>query len=193
VDILTSGSCVVRITGMSHPHLAASPNLDGSSQYLCYSSPHFSSAADSLIFIFSCITYPCNPLTGFPVLKIIANLVLVAHACNPSYWGGRDQEDSGSKPTWANSSKRLYLEKPFTKKGWWSGSSCRPWVTTIFVSKFVTVPNFCLLFIICNVGDQTLGLAYVRKHSFTELYSQFLFIKRSFSVRLFRQDSGRGA
>jgi hypothetical protein len=29
---------------------------------------------------------------------------LVAHACNPSYSGGRDQEDLGSKPAQANSS-----------------------------------------------------------------------------------------
>jgi hypothetical protein len=29
--------------------------------------------------------------------------VLVAHACNPSYSGGRDQEDCSSKPAWANS------------------------------------------------------------------------------------------
>jgi hypothetical protein len=29
---------------------------------------------------------------------------LMAHACNPSYYsGGRDQEDRGSKPAWANS------------------------------------------------------------------------------------------
>jgi hypothetical protein len=28
----------------------------------------------------------------------------VAHICNSSYSGGRDQEDPGSKPTWANSS-----------------------------------------------------------------------------------------
>jgi hypothetical protein len=28
----------------------------------------------------------------------------VAHACNPSFSGGRDQEDHGSKPAWANSS-----------------------------------------------------------------------------------------
>jgi hypothetical protein len=28
----------------------------------------------------------------------------VAHACNPSYSGGRDQEDRGSKPAWVNSS-----------------------------------------------------------------------------------------
>jgi hypothetical protein len=41
--------------------------------------------------------------------------VPVAHTCNPGYSGGRDQEDHGSKPTWANSSSRPYLEKPFTK------------------------------------------------------------------------------
>jgi hypothetical protein len=29
--------------------------------------------------------------------------MLVAHACNPSYSGGRDQEDHGLKPAWANS------------------------------------------------------------------------------------------
>jgi hypothetical protein len=28
----------------------------------------------------------------------------VAHAYNPSYSGGRDQEDHSSKPAWANSS-----------------------------------------------------------------------------------------
>jgi hypothetical protein len=43
--------------------------------------------------------------------------VPVAHACNPSYSGGRDQEDYSSKPAWANISKRLYLENPFTKIG----------------------------------------------------------------------------
>jgi hypothetical protein len=32
-----------------------------------------------------------------------AELVPVAHTCNPSYSGGRDQEDRGSKP-WTNSS-----------------------------------------------------------------------------------------
>jgi hypothetical protein len=29
--------------------------------------------------------------------------MLVAHACNPSYSGGRDQDDHGVQPTWANS------------------------------------------------------------------------------------------
>jgi hypothetical protein len=27
----------------------------------------------------------------------------VAHTCNPSYSGGREQEDRGSKPAWSNS------------------------------------------------------------------------------------------
>jgi hypothetical protein len=26
---------------------------------------------------------------------------MVAHACNPRYLGGRDQEDQGSRPLWA--------------------------------------------------------------------------------------------
>jgi hypothetical protein len=33
--------------------------------------------------------------------------VLVAHTCNPSYSGGRVQEDLSSKPTQANSSRDL--------------------------------------------------------------------------------------
>jgi hypothetical protein len=41
---------------------------------------------------------------------------VVAHTCKPSYSGGRDQEDRGLKPIWANSS-RDYLEKnPSQKK-----------------------------------------------------------------------------
>jgi hypothetical protein len=37
----------------------------------------------------------------------------VAHACNPSYSGGRDQEDQGSKLAWANSfcSKKKKITK----------------------------------------------------------------------------------
>jgi hypothetical protein len=41
----------------------------------------------------------------------------VAHTYNPSYSRGRDQEDCGSKPTWANSSIRPYLKKPITEIG----------------------------------------------------------------------------
>jgi hypothetical protein len=41
---------------------------------------------------------------------------VVAHAYNPSYSGGRDQEDHILKPAWANS-PRDPIEKPNTKKG----------------------------------------------------------------------------
>jgi hypothetical protein len=41
----------------------------------------------------------------------------VAHAYNPGYSRGTDQEDQSSKPAQANSSGRPYLEKPFTKTG----------------------------------------------------------------------------
>jgi hypothetical protein len=37
--------------------------------------------------------------------KIEINQVLVAHACNSSYSGGKDQEDCSSKPSQANSSQ----------------------------------------------------------------------------------------
>jgi hypothetical protein len=42
--------------------------------------------------------------------------VLVAHDCNPSYSGGRDQEDSGSKPAMGKQFVRPYLKKYPTKK-----------------------------------------------------------------------------
>jgi hypothetical protein len=36
--------------------------------------------------------------------------------CNPSYSGGRDQEDCDSKPAWGNSSARPYLKKNPSQK-----------------------------------------------------------------------------
>jgi hypothetical protein len=50
----------------------------------------------------------------------------VAHTCNPSYSGSRDQDDCSSKPAQAKFAKP-YLEKQKSqKKGWWSGSGCTP-------------------------------------------------------------------
>jgi hypothetical protein len=40
----------------------------------------------------------------------------VAHACNPSYSGGRDQEDCGLKPVQANSSQDPVSKKPSQKR-----------------------------------------------------------------------------
>jgi hypothetical protein len=42
---------------------------------------------------------------------------LMAYACNPSYSGGRDQEDYGLKPAWANSLQDPISKKLITKKG----------------------------------------------------------------------------
>jgi hypothetical protein len=41
----------------------------------------------------------------------------VAHTCNPSSSGGRDQEDHDLKPAWAYSSRDPILKKTITKKG----------------------------------------------------------------------------
>jgi hypothetical protein len=40
----------------------------------------------------------------------------VVHACNPSYSGGRDQEDRGLKPALANSSRDPVLKNPTQQK-----------------------------------------------------------------------------
>jgi hypothetical protein len=37
--------------------------------------------------------------------------VLVAHACNLSYSGGRDEEDRGLKPAWVNSFRETLISK----------------------------------------------------------------------------------
>jgi hypothetical protein len=42
--------------------------------------------------------------------------VLVAHACFPSYSGGRDQEDCSSKPPWANGFPDPVSKKPSQKR-----------------------------------------------------------------------------
>jgi hypothetical protein len=58
----------------------------------------------------------------------------VANACNPSYSGGRDQEDQGSKPAQANPEKRKkelqaslgYIVRSYLKK------QTKPLLKTIF-------------------------------------------------------------
>jgi hypothetical protein len=50
----------------------------------------------------------------------------VAHTCNPSYSGGRVQEDHGLKPAPASSCEALTQKYPSHKKA--GGSRWRPWV-----------------------------------------------------------------
>jgi hypothetical protein len=40
----------------------------------------------------------------------------VPHTCNPSYSGGRDQEDQGLKPAWASTLQDLILKNPSPKR-----------------------------------------------------------------------------
>jgi hypothetical protein len=56
-------------------------------------------------------------MNSFQIRRFSTSWELVAHACNPSYSGGRDHEDQGSKPALANSSRDLILKVPNTKKG----------------------------------------------------------------------------
>jgi hypothetical protein len=51
-----------------------------------------------------------------PIIHQKISQVLVAHACNPSYSGGRDQEDHSSKPARANSLQDPISKKPITKR-----------------------------------------------------------------------------
>jgi hypothetical protein len=73
-----------------------------------------------------------NAISPFSNEKSAQGQVLVALTCNPSYLGGRDQEDHSSipdhssKPAQANSSQDPISKILFTEKGWWSGSRCRP-------------------------------------------------------------------
>jgi hypothetical protein len=48
--------------------------------------------------------------------KNISTQMLVAHACNPSYSGSRDQEDHGLKPARADSSRDPISKKSNTHK-----------------------------------------------------------------------------
>jgi hypothetical protein len=57
------------------------------------------------------------------VKTIELSQVLVAHTCNPSYSEGKDQEDHGLSPAWANSLREPIMKIPNTKKSWQSGAS----------------------------------------------------------------------
>jgi hypothetical protein len=46
-------------------------------------------------------------------------------AYNPSFSGGRDQEDHSLKSAQANTSQDPISKIPNTKKGWWNDSSGR--------------------------------------------------------------------
>jgi hypothetical protein len=59
---------------------------------------------------------------------------LVAHACNPSFSGGRDK-DCSSKPAQANSSRGPISKNTLHRKVLVKGSRCRPWVQPQYRKK----------------------------------------------------------
>jgi hypothetical protein len=86
-------------------------------QCVCLSSIHWSPQAEEclplVIFLKNRLK---NTLTGEEVKKICMKCYVkidasMAPTCNPSYTGGRDQEDHSSKPAWAYSSQDPILKK----------------------------------------------------------------------------------
>jgi hypothetical protein len=61
-----------------------------------------------------------SPKWRYVYITLVMSPVPVVHTCNPSYSGVRDQEVPSYQPG--------LLKNHTTKKGWWSGSRCRPWV-----------------------------------------------------------------
>jgi hypothetical protein len=59
-----------------------------------------------------------NPLILGEHLRFFPGWAPVALVCNPSYSGGSDQEDHGSRPAQANSMQDPVLKIPITKQGW---------------------------------------------------------------------------
>jgi hypothetical protein len=71
--------------------------------------------------------------------------VLMTHFCNPSYSRGRNQEDLGLKQPRQIVCEIQFQKKHITKKSWWSGSKCRPWVQApeLKIKKFCFASGSC--------------------------------------------------
>jgi hypothetical protein len=89
--ILISASWVPRITGVSHWH----PDPGG------------------MVLLSLCVA----AVPWSPEERHEAHWSVVVHTYNHSYSGGKDQEDHGSKPAQANSSRDPSLKKSHHKKG----------------------------------------------------------------------------
>jgi hypothetical protein len=74
-----------------------------------------SSVYTNFILCTKLLKYFISLSSGYGFKIVHMSWAPVAHVCNPSYSGGRDQEDRSSKPAWANRSSRPYLEKTLHK------------------------------------------------------------------------------
>jgi hypothetical protein len=60
-------------------------------------------------------SFTCRILSEMMAINASNKWAPVAHVCNPSYSGGRDQENRGSKPAWTNRSRDPILKNPLQK------------------------------------------------------------------------------
>jgi hypothetical protein len=88
-------------------------------------------------------TFICYP-HSYLVTCLFKSFDLMAHACNPSYSGGRDQEDWGLKPAWQIVPETLSRKCPTLKRIW---QSVRPWVQALVHQKKKKSFAFLLFFL----------------------------------------------
>jgi hypothetical protein len=84
-----------------------------------------------------CETLSSNPRTTHQKKNPKTTLfwVLVTHAYNPRYLGGRDQQDLSSKSAQTSSPWNPISKNPSQKKRWRNGLRCRPWVQVPVLEK----------------------------------------------------------
>jgi hypothetical protein len=80
-------------------------------------------------------------LSYFDSVKVLTSRIHtsqapVSHACNPSYSGGRHQEDWGSRPAWENSLRDPISKIAPTKRGQGRGPSARARAYQVWGPKF---------------------------------------------------------
>jgi hypothetical protein len=73
------------------------------------------------VYVFICWELNQVMIVCIYVFNLKNNHWLVAPTYNPSYSGGRDQEDRVSKPDRANSSSDPILKKTLSQKNWAGG------------------------------------------------------------------------
>jgi hypothetical protein len=112
---------IIHIAFVNHSFMAAFHIVFSNLQYKKQpqSSPKLLSLPHKLISSVMVESTFSGPFQGWWRMNLNPSIParwLVAHTCNPSYSGSRDQEDCGSKPTRANSSWETISKKATTKR-----------------------------------------------------------------------------
>jgi hypothetical protein len=117
-----------------------------------------------LINLFSlnqkCQAWKLNLLPRKVIEKEVGR-VPVAHACNPSYSGGRDQEDRGLNPAWANSARAL-PKIPIAKMTGRVAQGVGP----EFKQKWFVFLSFFFLLIMSRAGSTGIIVFLESQHSY---------------------------